>query len=157
VPGKGWLLADLDSGKVEFKPVPAARRVMDLDPIQAAGMTAAEIDAEIAERVAEIPGGLADQVARLVCWNVPRHLGRELNHAALRALKSQALHFQLDLRRPEYQREIGLAEGGRRQTLTEIVRDYLARRPLSADLDRDGFVALGSEVLAEAQADVPDR
>lgn len=157
VPGKGWLLADLTSGKAEFQPVPAARRVMDLDPIQAAGMTAAEIDAEIAERVGEIPGGLADQVARLVCWNVPRHLGRELNHAALRTFKSQALHFQLDLRRPEYQREIGIAEGGRRQTLTEIVRDYLARRPLSADLERGAFVALGGEVLAEAQADLPDR
>lgn len=157
VPGKGWLLVDVDSGKVEFQRVPGARRVMDLDPIQAAGMTAAEINAEIAERIARIPGGLADQVARLVAYNVPRHLGRELDHATIRALKSQALHFQLDLRRPEYQREVGIGEGGRRQTLTEIVTSFLTRRPLSADLDRGGFVKLGLEVLAEAQGEAPER
>ena len=157
VPGKGWLLVDVDDGKVEFQPVPGARRVMDLDPIQAAGMTAAEIDAEIAERVAEISGGLTDQVARLVAYNVPRHLGRELNHAAIRALKAQALHFQLDLRRPEYQREIGLGEGGRRQTLPEIVTGYLTRHPLPPDLDRGGFVKLGLEVLAEAQGEAAER
>lgn len=157
VPGKGWLLVDVDSGKVEFQPVPGARRVMDLDPIQAAGMTAGEIDAEIAERVARIPGGIEDQVARLVVYNVPRHLGRELDHTVIRALKARALHFQLDLRRPDYQREVGIGEGGRRQTLPELVKGFLSRRPLSADLDRDGFVRLGLEVLAEAQGEAPER
>ncbi|HEV8125463.1 MAG TPA: exonuclease SbcCD subunit D [Gemmatimonadales bacterium] len=157
VPGKGWLLVDVDSGKAEFQPVPGARRVMDLDPIQAAGMTATEIDAEIAERVAGISGGLTDQVARLVAYNVPRHLGRELNHAVIRTLKSQALHFQLDLRRPEYQREVGLGEGGRRQALPEIVTGYLTKHPLPPDLDRGTFVKLGLEVLAEAQGEAPER
>jgi hypothetical protein len=130
---------------------------MDLDPIQGAGMTAADIDAEIAERVAGIPGGLTDQIARLVAFNVPRHIGRELDHTAIRALKSRALHFQLDLRRPEYQREVGVGEGGRRQTLPELVKGYLSRRPLSADLDRETFVRLGLEVLAEAQGEAAER
>jgi hypothetical protein len=37
---------------------------------------------------------------------------------------------------------------GRRRTLPEIVRDYLARRPLPAELDRERFVALGADVMA---------
>jgi hypothetical protein len=36
---------------------------------------------------------------------------------------------------------------GRRQPLTELLRDYLARRPLPADLDREVFVRAGSTWL----------
>ncbi|HLS46907.1 MAG TPA: exonuclease SbcCD subunit D, partial [Gemmatimonadales bacterium] len=65
VPGKGWLLADLDTGTVTHQPVPT-RQVLDLEPLEGAGRNAAELDAEIAGRVARVEGGLTDRILRLV-------------------------------------------------------------------------------------------
>ena len=74
-----------------------------------------------------------------------------MNHAAIRGYKADALHFQLDLRRPESQREVGVGAPGRRQTLPEIVQDYLARRIIPGDLDRDAFVRVGHDLMAEVE------
>jgi len=151
VRGKGWLLVDLDSGEVEPQPVAAARRVIDLPWLDGAGHTAAELDTLIARAVAAIPGGHRDQIVRQVIRNVPRHVGRELNHAALRGYMTEALHFQLDLRRPETQRQAGSGAAGRRQTLPELVETFLRQRPLPADVDRDEFLRTGTELMAAVE------
>ncbi len=152
--GKGWLLVDLDSGKVTPQRVPRAREILDLDPLYADGLDAAAVSAEIAAKVARIPGGIADKIVRLVVYNVPRHVARELDHAAIRALKTAALHFRLDLRRPEILRTVGVGSPGRRQTLPEMVRYYLEHRPLPADLDRERFVHLGVELMDAVERDL---
>jgi exonuclease SbcD len=151
VPGKGWLLANLPAGTVEPMLVPPVRRVMDLSGLDGAGLSPAQIDQAVASAVKAIPGGLAGQVVRQVVRNVPRHVGRELNHAAIREYKAQALHFQLDLRRPERHHQVGVGAPGRRQTLPEIVDDYLARRVLPGEIDREAFVRLGHELMAEVE------
>jgi len=152
--GKGWLLADLDRGTVERREVPLARAVLDLDPIEAEGLGAAAINGLIAKRVAEAPGGVADRIVRLRVWNIPRHVARELDHAAIRALKASALHFHLDLRRPEVRRQVGVGAPGRRQTLPELVRGYLEHRPLPAEIDRDAFVRLGEALIDGVERDL---
>ena len=43
---------------------------------------------------------------------------------------------------------------GRRQTLPEIVRSYLERRPLPAELDRTAFVRLGEELMDAVERDL---
>ncbi len=73
---------------------------------------------------------------------------------SIRALKSAALHFQLDLRRPEIHRTIGMGAPGRRQTLPELVRGYLAQRPLPAELDREAFVRLGESLMDAVERDL---
>ena len=151
---KGWLLADLDAGTVAHQPVAPARAILDLPPIPGEGMAAAALDRLIAARLAEVPGGIADKVLRLRVYDVPRHVGRELDHAAIRAFKAEALHFHLDVRRPEVQRTVGVGAPGRRQPLPELVRDYLARRPLPAELDREAFVQLGGELLDGVERDL---
>jgi DNA repair protein SbcD/Mre11 len=152
--GKGWLLADLDRGTVERREVPLARAVLDLDPIEAEGLGAAAINGLIAKRVAEAPDGVADRIVRLRVWNIPRHVARELDHAAIRALKASALHFHLDLRRPEVRRQVGVGAPGRRQTLPELVRGYLEHRPLPAEIDRDAFVRLGEALIDGVERDL---
>jgi DNA repair protein SbcD/Mre11 len=152
--GKGWLLADLDRGTVERREVPLARAVLDLDPIEAGGLGAATINGLIAKRVAEAPDGVADRIVRLRVWNIPRHVARELDHAAIRALKASALHFHLDLRRPEVRRQVGVGAPGRRQTLPELVRGYLEHRPLPAEIDRDAFVRLGEALIDGVERDL---
>jgi exonuclease SbcD len=152
--GKGWLLVDLATGRVERRPVPAARKVLDLDPVKAEGKSAEAVDGLIAERVNSVPGGIADQIVRLRVFDVPRHVARELDHAAIRALKAQALHFRLDIRRPETHRTIGVGSPGRRQTLPELVSSYLERRPLPAELDREAFVRLGRDLMESVERDL---
>jgi hypothetical protein len=152
-PAKGWLLADLETGAVTPQPVALARTVIDLPPVRAEGMDAAALDREIAARVAALPGGIEDKIVRLVVRDVPRHVARQLDHAAVRAYKAAALHFHLDLRRPEVHREVGVGAPGRRQTLPEIVRGYLARRPLPAEVDRDEFVRAGAELMDAVERD----
>ncbi|HXG45910.1 MAG TPA: metallophosphoesterase [Gemmatimonadales bacterium] len=151
IPGKGWLLADLDTGTVTRQPVPPARRVIDLPPLEGAGLSAAELDQRIAAAIAAVPGGIRDQIVRQVVWNVLRPVGRELNHSAIRAYKAEALHYHLDLRRPEPTREPGISAPGRRQTLPELVSQFLRRRALPADLDREAFVRAGTELMAEVE------
>jgi len=122
--------------------------------VPAEGLAAAAIDARIAERLGAVRGGIADKVVRLRGYDVPRHIGRELDHTALRAYRAEALHFHLDLRRPEVNRTVGVGSPGRRQTLPEIVRSYLERRPLPAELDREAFVRLGDGLMDSVEREM---
>ena len=152
--GKGWLLVDLESGRVERRPVPAARAVLDLEPVRAEGKSAEAVDALIAERIASAPGGISDQIVRLRVFDIPRYVARELNHGVVRGYKTDALHFHLDFRRPELHRTIGMGASARRQTLPELVSSYLEGRPLPAELDRAAFVRLGRELMDSVEPDL---
>lgn len=151
-PGKGWLLADLSTGRVIRQPVARIRGIRDLPPIDAAGLAPAEVDARIHDALARVPEGLADQVVRLVVREIPRHVVRDLDHAAIRAAKGQALHLQVEFRRPEPARALGVGAPGRRQTLPELVEDYLTRRVLPTEVERERFVRDGVALLAEEDA-----
>ncbi|HET9603164.1 MAG TPA: DNA repair exonuclease [Gemmatimonadales bacterium] len=154
IAGKGWLLVDPDSGAVERRLLPSPRRFLDLEPIAGMGLSPAELDVAIAERLGTVPGGLAASVVRLVVRDVPRHVARSLDHSAMRALRADALHLQLDIRRPEVTREVGMGAPGRRQTLPGLVENYLEKRPLPAELDRREFVALGVELVETAEREL---
>jgi len=147
VKGKGWLLVDLDTGVVEPKFILSSRGLHDLRPVDARGLTAAELDRAIQDRLATVSGGIAEKLIRLVVHDVPREVVRELDHAAIRSAKATALHFHLDLRRPDVQRSIGVGSPGPRQTLTDVLRSFLSRRPLPERVDRDRFVTRGVELL----------
>lgn len=150
VKGKGWLLVDLDRKAVEPQFILSSRNLFDLKPIEGRDLTARELDSQIQDRLAKLPGGLADQMIRLVVHDVPRHVARELDHAAIRAAKARALHFHLDLRRPDVQRSIGVGPPGPRQTLADVLRSFLNHRPLPERVDRDRFVTRGLALLEAA-------
>ena len=151
--GKGYLLVELPGARVTFRPIEPTRRHIDLPFIQGAGLNAKELDAAIAERMNAVK--IDEQIVRLVVWDVDRATTRDLDHAAIRAYKSRALNFQLDLRRPQGQRAGAstLGPGARRQTLNETVREFLGRRPLDAELNRETFVKLGVDYLEAAARD----
>lgn len=149
IPGKGWLLADLDRRTVERKTLSPIRTVFDLPWLDVEGMSGLEIDRLINVRLRSVPGGLKDSIVRQVILNIPRHVVRELDHTALRSARAEALHLQLDFRRPESSRSLGLNPSGKRQTLPDLLADFLSRRPLPERVPRASFVALGLDVLAE--------
>jgi DNA repair protein SbcD/Mre11 len=148
--GKGYLLVQLPTAKVEPRPVSLARRHVELPLIEGKGLTPKELDERIAANVAAAKPAIDDQIVRQLIFDVPRAMARELDHAAIRAFKARALHFQLDLRRPEVRRLEESGAPGRRRTLREAVGEFLERRPLDADLDRAEFVRLGVEYVARA-------
>jgi exonuclease SbcD len=148
--GKGYLLVDLPGARVTFRPIAPVRHHLDLPPINGAGLSAKDLDALIADCVAKAKPAIDDQIVRLLVWDVPRAVARDLDHPAIRAYKARALNFLLDLRRPEEHHVEASGAPGRRQTLPETVRDFLTRRPLDADLDRDAFVRVGVEYVEQA-------
>ena len=147
--GKCYLLVDLPAAHVTARSIATARRHLDLPSIDGKGLTPKELDERIKDAVAKAKPPIDDQIVRQLVFDVSRATARDLDHAAVRGFKARALHFQLDLRRPEAERVdvAGLSAGGRRQTLPETVRDFLEHRPLDADLDRVEFVRLGVEYV----------
>ncbi len=156
VPGKGWLKVDLAKRRVTRQTIKLARRFIDLIPLDGAGKTAGEIDLMLATSLGSIKGGFEDQVVRQVIRNVPRHIQRELNYTSIRSYQAKALHFQLDLRRPEVHRQIGVGAPGSRQTLTDTVESYLRERFLPENVDREPFVQTGMQFMRAVESSSGD-
>ena len=155
IPGKGFIEHDLVGGAHRFHPVAPTRPLLDLEPVDASGMGAQELDSAIRARVESATGGIDDRIVRVTVRNVARHVVRELDHAALREYRKRATHFHLDTRRPDpLPRRAGSGGGGaqqRRATLPEFVGERLRERPLPAGVDREQFVALGLRYLQQAE------
>lgn len=150
--GKGIVEFDLEKGRRTFHSLTPARALVDLPPIDAKGLGAADVDAAIAANVARWPGGIEDRIVRQVVLDIPRHVSRELDHRALRDYKRRALAFQLDTRRPDVIRQSASGATGRRASLTDTVRDWLWARTLPPDVDRESLVELGLRYLKEAES-----
>lgn len=148
---KGMIERDLESGKQVFHPLKVTRDFLDLPPIKGAGLSAADLDKEIAKAVARAPGGIEGKVVRLVARDVARHIVRELNYKTLREFRASALHFDLDARPPEVVPSSGSGAPGRRPSLAEMLRESLRSRALTSDIDRDSLVELGAHYLREAE------
>jgi len=151
IKGKGFIERDLDTGAMTFHSLPASRPFIDLPPIDARNLTAAETDERIRSTVDACVGGIDDKIVRLIVRDVQRHVGRELDHKAIRDYKRRALNFHLDIRRPDTLRLYGAGAPGRRQSLNEIVREKLLARPLASDVDRTALVDRAIAYLDEAQ------
>ncbi len=153
VPGKGFVEHHLITGAHRFHPVAPSRPLLDLEPIDASGMGAAEVDSALRARVDSALGGIDGRVVRVTVRNIARHVVRELHHESLREYRKRAMHFHLDTRRPEVLARRGKGEGapGRRATLPELVAERLNERPLAAGVDREALVSLGLRYLQQAE------
>lgn len=150
--GKVFIEYDLETGKRTVHAIKPARALVDLPCIEGRGMTAADIDVLIRAHVSKVSGGIGDKIVRQVVRDVPRHIAREIDHKLLREYKKRALHFHLDIRRPNILRPaVGQGAAGRRASLMEMVRDKLRSRPLPSDIDRQRLVDMGLHYLSEAE------
>ncbi|HEX8694572.1 MAG TPA: exonuclease SbcCD subunit D [Longimicrobium sp.] len=145
---KGFLLYDTEARAADFHPVPT-REIVDLPKVEAAGLSPAEVDEAIGARVESIEDGVRGKMVRLVVYDVPRSVVRELNHKRIREWKAEALHFHLDARPPEVRRRVGSGAPVRRQTLREQVEGYLRHhwKPTVKEIDRERLVTLGVEYI----------
>jgi exonuclease SbcD len=151
--GKCYLQVTLPKLRVVPRYITSVRQHLELEPIQGAGLTAKQLDAKIAAAVAQAKPAIDGNVVRLLVWDVARATAHDLDHPAIRGYKARALHFQLDLRRPQSHYQTGTGAPSRRQTLPETLRDFLSRRLLDADIPRDEFVRTGVEYLEQTAPD----
>lgn len=159
---KGFLTFDTETRRTTFHELPT-RAVVDLPRFSArapqnggnepAFLDAKEIDRRIRAMIEAVPGGIEDKIVRLVIYDLPRDLYRELDHKALREYRSLALHFHLDARRPESQRSGLLGADGRRRTLEQEVEWFLSEhwRPSSSEIDKTRLLNLAQLYLNEAR------
>ncbi|MGH7538046.1 MAG: metallophosphoesterase family protein [Gemmatimonadales bacterium] len=150
VKGKCYLLVDLPGLKVTKRYVALQRHHIELEQIHAKDLSAKQIDEKIAEAVRASKPPIDGNVVRMLVWDVARATAHDLDHHAIRGYKVRALHFQLDLRRPEQRYHVGVGAPARRLTLPELVRDFLSRRLLDADVPRDELVRTGVEYVEQA-------
>jgi DNA repair exonuclease SbcCD nuclease subunit len=155
LPGKGFIERDLATGEQTFHALPPSRPLIDLPPVAARGLTAADLDARIRSAVESSDARIDDAIVRLIVRDVPRHVARELDHKAIREYKRRALNFQLDARRPDlYRAESAPGAPGKRQMLDlkEIVAEKLRVRPVDADIDRGLLIARAMAYIDDANA-----
>ena len=150
---KGWLLVTLKPGEppqVALQPVPLARQVVELPALDATGLSAEQVNAQLAVNAA---GELEGQIVRQRVQEITREVSQGIDYRWVRRMKSAALQYQLTLSRAQEARALGsmVFDGGRRRTLAEIVADKLMTMPLPPDVDRGRLVALGAHYLHEAE------
>jgi DNA repair exonuclease SbcCD nuclease subunit len=144
--GKGFVEYDLDARRARFHVLPHQRRIINLDPITARGLSAEEVDRVIRTTVERCQGGIDDQIVRLRVDDLPRGVGRELDQRQIRDFKHRALHFHLDVRRPEAAQRTS-ASGAPRRRLHEMVREHLKSRAVDSSIDRSELIRVGLEYL----------
>jgi DNA repair protein SbcD/Mre11 len=153
IPKKGFVEYDTDTRELKFHRS-WTRELLDLTPIHGEGLSAAEIMEKIQGAAEGVKGGLGDKVARLVVWDVPRKVQVDLDHAKLRELRAQALHFDLSLRLPRPKGYApAAANKGVRRTLEQEWGEYVESYALPAGVEREPFKALGLEYLSQVSAE----
>ncbi|MGQ0562597.1 MAG: metallophosphoesterase family protein [Gemmatimonadota bacterium] len=150
---KGFLTFDTESRSATHQPL-ETRPVLDLRPIEQAREHSADgLNAELRKRVESIKGGIEDKIVRLVIFDLPRELGRELDHKFVRECKARALHFQLDARRPQSGHVVAGARG-RSCTLEQELENFVRHtwHPSTKEIDRERVLELARRYLHLAGA-----
>lgn len=148
---KGWILYNTATRTHEFNQVPT-RAVHDLLPIDAADMTASELNGAIESRANAVES-FEGAIVRQRIYNLLPELRSQIDGELIRELKMRALHYQLDPRpprvgfRPDPSNTMDGSDEEPRMTLVDEWRLFARHYPLPADLDRESFIALGMRYL----------
>ena len=141
---KGFIEVDLDRGTTTFHEL-HTRSMLDLQPVDASGMSGMEIINEVGSRLAGV--ALDGAIARLSVKNVPPEGARALDVPSLKRRASGALHFDLKIERADNGTvpDIGNATIG---SLEREYGDFVARLELT-DEKRRRMLELGAAYFAE--------
>lgn len=149
---KGFIEFDLDERKMVKFHRTTPRDVIDLRSVDAEGLTAAEINQLIQMRVEGIFGGHKEKIVRLVVDNVPKPVIPDLDYQSIRQIRSEAVHFDVQLR-PKKKEPI-LAENGDSRSslpLEEEWRQFAKGYDLPSGIDRESLVSKGLEYIGGAE------
>jgi DNA repair exonuclease SbcCD nuclease subunit len=151
---KGFIEYNVEERRIVAFHKVKTREVVDLRPIDAQGVSADQINRMILQRLESIPGGHVNKIVRLVVENIPRSVQADLDFAMIRVIRSEALHFELQLRPPG--KEIALGQLSYRlgapKPLEDEWQEFAEAYNIPGGVDRDRFLALGREyIMKQAQ------
>lgn len=145
---KGFIEFDLDErGLVNFHKT-KPREVVDLRSVDAEGLSASELNQLIQLRVDGISGGHEGKIIRLVVENIAKPVVPDLDYQTIRRIRSEAVHFDVQLRPRKKESVLIAGEDGRTAIpLEEEWRLFAAEYDLPGGIEREGLVAKGLEYL----------
>lgn len=145
---KGFIEYDLDEHKLVQFHKTKTRDVVDLRPIDASDAGADDINKMIMSRIDSINGGYENKVVRLIVENLPRSVQGDLDFASIRKIRSEALHFELQLRPPSRSGVAASNDTGITMSLEEEWNEFGKTYEIPADVNRDSFIELGRNYLS---------
>jgi DNA repair exonuclease SbcCD nuclease subunit len=147
---KGIVVLDTETGRCRHVPLRGQRRLARPDPVYAFGLSAAEVQSIVVDRLAQIPGGA---VTRLELDGVEPETYRLLDLAAIGEASRHLLHVRLEPRFDATKHPVNdLPE---LSTLGARWRSYVATQPTDG-FDPERLVTTGDGYLQAAIETVPD-
>jgi exonuclease SbcD len=140
---KGVVLLDTDSGSCHHLPLQGQRPLVTLETVQALGLSPAEVEAQVLERVTHVPEGA---VARLYVEGLDPEAWRLIDLDAVRAAGRAALHLKLE---PRFSDAVTYVELPELDSMPARWERYLGDQDLTG-YDRQRIKDLGLEYLARA-------
>lgn len=151
---KGLIEYDLDDHKLlDFHKI-ATRDVIDLRPIDAKEFSASDLNTMIQRRVEGIEGGHENKIVRLVVENLHRSVQADLDFSLIRQVRSEALHFELQLRPPtrDGRNLTSSSDSGIAKPLEEEWDDFAKVYDIPAAVDRERLTNLGRDYLISCES-----
>ncbi len=148
---KGWVWFDSEAGQLEFVSV-ETRPVIDLPPIDAHDLTAAELGEKLLENAQWREGELP--IVRQRVLNVRQEVRRDLSIPLVRSIDARALHYRLAMQAPALVTP-GLSRNGQAASLERCWESHIDASPFPATIDKPKLKQLGLDLLqevAEAEA-----
>jgi DNA repair exonuclease SbcCD nuclease subunit len=140
---KGVVVLDTDTGRCRHVPVEGQRPLVTLESVAALGLSPAEVEARVLERVSQVPEAA---VARLYVDEVDPEAWRLVDLDAVRAAGAAALHLKLE---PRFAGAVTYVELPDLDAMPARWDRYLADQDLTG-YDRDRIKRMGHEYLARA-------
>jgi DNA repair exonuclease SbcCD nuclease subunit len=140
---KGIVVLDTDTGQIEHVPVPATRRLVTLETVQALGLSPAEVEELVLQRAASVPEG---SVARLFVDGVDPEAYRLLDLQRIRDTAGAALHLKLE---PSFAGTEMTVEIPDMDSMASRWQRYMEHQDLTG-YDRQKLQDLGAGYLARA-------
>lgn len=145
---KGWAWFDASLGMLEFVPL-ATRDVLDLEPLDAVGLTGHDItEAAVAAAVWD-SGSMP--IVRQVVSNVHPDVRRHVDSRAVREIQARALHYRLDLR--TLQSDGALQTAGEGVTLEDEWVRHVERADLARGVEKPRVASCGVELLRRVEVE----
>jgi hypothetical protein len=146
---KGIVVLDTESGQIRHVPLTGQRPLLTLPAVHALGLSPAEVQDQVLERVAAVPAGA---VVRLYLEGVEAESYRMLDLEAVRAASAHVLHLKLQADFASAKSNVELPDLA---SLPVQWANYVDGQDL-AGFDRDRIRGRGDEYLTRAVEEAVD-
>ncbi|RMD85826.1 MAG: hypothetical protein D6808_04575, partial [Candidatus Dadabacteria bacterium] len=127
---KGFLEIRFPEGKRKFHQLTSPREVLNLEKIDASGLSPEEVINAMAERLEAVPGGIEGKIIRLLVENITRETSRSLNYAQIKRWRKAALNLTVEFRAPQDELQLSVNLSRQRKSIREEIVEFCKAKQL---------------------------